>query len=476
MMQRRRLIILLMAGLFVSLITSLGVAKTLSKQEIVGEAKNFAGITLNVSMSGADVGFMQEVVSEFEQSTGINVEMMAVPDSQMYEKLMIGFMTGTAPYDSFDFMHRHKGGVAAFALDLGELNAKYGFNVSDVLPVFRPLLYYPTDAGPKTDNPRIIGFPSDGDFHVFFWRKDYFEKVGLDPNIPPADIDQLMEYAKKLNEKDLDGNGRIDYGFGPRMSRWGAHIGYSTVMNAFGIDWFCKDWKPAINSEEGIKTLEWWLSTRKYSVPNYQELSWPTMYEAFNRGDFAMMWNFTSTKQIPDLGPSVCGMSLPPRGPFGLPHNMTSGASLFAVTKQSKHPEAAYLFLRFLTCPEIHKKITLSGDGDIGVCYRYTLYDPEFQAEYMYPGGWKLVQKVCQLTQELVPAQPLCIPETKALHQEMDLQLSEAYSDQLTAKEALDKMAKTWTDIMVKGGYYNPGAPSYNPAYRKPAPDGIYLK
>ena len=94
----------------------------------------------------------------------------------------------------------------------------------------------------------------------------------------------------------------------------------------------------------------------------------------------------------------------------------------------------------------------------------------------MYPGSWKLVQEISELTKDLVPAQPLCIPETKVLHEELDLRLSEAYSDQLSAKEALDKAAKTWADIMVKGGHYNPGAPSYDPAYRKPDIDGIYLK
>ncbi|MFQ9802023.1 MAG: extracellular solute-binding protein [Clostridia bacterium] len=45
---------------------------------------------------------------------------------------------------------------------------------------------------------------------IFAYRKDLFEKAGLDPEAPPKTWDELKEYAYKLTEKEgYNHHGRI---------------------------------------------------------------------------------------------------------------------------------------------------------------------------------------------------------------------------------------------------------------------------
>jgi len=39
---------------------------------------------------------------------------------------------------------------------------------------------------------------------VFVWRKDYFEEAGLDPELPPQNWEEMLEYAEKLTITDGD--------------------------------------------------------------------------------------------------------------------------------------------------------------------------------------------------------------------------------------------------------------------------------
>lgn len=386
-----------------------GKQQSMAKDEILKLVKEkYAGETITVLCEGGEIGFMEGLLPEFERKTGVKVGTFAIPGPQLFSKLMTGFLAGRVKYDTFELRQDSKGPLSTFTLDLTELNKKYDFSISDIIPPWRTLALYPTSSGIKSENPVMIDFPYDADYHAFFWRKDYFEKVGLDPNNPPVDFDQLVEYAKKLNGRDLNGDGEIEYGFGPRMSRWGARIGFSTVLNAFGANYFEENWEPAINSPVAVKALQWWLDIRKYSVPNYQELSWNTLFEAFARGDFAMCWNFTHyyPELVTEEGKWLYGTSLPPAGSFGTPHNITDGASGYAVVKASKKKELTYLFLRYISCNETHKKLLLESNVtyDVGVAYEETLYDPEFRAKY--PKQARLVERLTKLTLQSKPVNP----------------------------------------------------------------------
>ena len=71
---------------------------------------------------------------------------------------------------------------------------------------------------------RYIGVPMSILTLALYYNKDLFQKAGLDPERPPRDFKEFIEYAKKLT-LDTDGDGRID--------QWGWMLGNSLNPNAW---------------------------------------------------------------------------------------------------------------------------------------------------------------------------------------------------------------------------------------------------
>lgn len=60
---------------------------------------------------------------------------------------------------------------------------------------------------------QLIGMPFNASTIVFYYNKDAFKEVGLDPAEPPRTLAELAEYAGKLLKKSPDGKTVLRYGF-----------------------------------------------------------------------------------------------------------------------------------------------------------------------------------------------------------------------------------------------------------------------
>ncbi len=60
---------------------------------------------------------------------------------------------------------------------------------------------------------QLIGMPFNASTIVFYYNKDAFEEVGLDPDKPPRTLSELASYAGKLLKKSADGKTVLRYGF-----------------------------------------------------------------------------------------------------------------------------------------------------------------------------------------------------------------------------------------------------------------------
>src|SRR5262252_9852954 len=50
------------------------------------------------------------------------------------------------------------------------------------------------------------GVPFQRSTIVLYWNKDLFKEAGLDPDRPPANWTEMLEFAKKLTKRDASGN------------------------------------------------------------------------------------------------------------------------------------------------------------------------------------------------------------------------------------------------------------------------------
>jgi len=99
------------------------------------------------------------------------------------------------------------------------------YDLSDYIP--RTIDYYTVDG-------TLYGMPFNVSNPVFYYNKQAFQKAGLDPNKPPATLDEVRAAAQKI----------VDTGT--------AKFGYAIKLDAWYLEqWLSKAGKPYVNNKNG---------------------------------------------------------------------------------------------------------------------------------------------------------------------------------------------------------------------------------
>ena len=168
------------------------------------QAGEFDGVTVNVmTQTGAIQEPLARRAPEFEKLTGAKINVIAVPFSDLYQKVLTDWASGTNSVDAAVFAPQWMVDYVAggYLEDIGaRVKADKAIDWPDIAPFFRD---FSSTYGGKT-----YLVPLDGDFHMLYYRTDLFEKAGLKA---PTTWAEYLEDAKKLNGTD-DGNGGKVYG------------------------------------------------------------------------------------------------------------------------------------------------------------------------------------------------------------------------------------------------------------------------
>lgn len=204
---------------------------------------------------------------------------------------------------------------------------------------------------------KIYGIPWEGATWGFFYRKDLFEKAGLDPNKPPKNWDELVEYGKKLT-LDTNNDGKIE--------QWGVEMpaaGWEPDDYFLPIIWQTgnpvakktdKGWVSTIGEATGLQALKFYYdlaNTYKIMPKEIVGKTWEDVKNDFVFGKVAMIYDGGwAVGTIRDTAKEIDGKwatALNPAGPTGVQAAMGYPNTLM-VTAQSKHKAEAYKFLEFL--------------------------------------------------------------------------------------------------------------------------------
>ncbi len=138
---------------------------------------------------------------------------------------------------------------------------------------------------------KILCLPWGTDMYALFWNKDLFEAAGLDPETPPATMEELAEFADKLTKVGADGTVE-QLGFLPDMG-WDHSDLY---INMYGGFWYNEDGtQMTANSQPVVDALLWQQQFyTNYGVDNVMAFSsgWADTYMSadypFYTGKLAM--------------------------------------------------------------------------------------------------------------------------------------------------------------------------------------------
>lgn len=203
---------------------------------------------------------------------------------------------------------------------------------------------------------RIDGIAEEGCTWALFYRKDLFEQAGLDPNHPPENWDELVEFGKALT-KDIDGDGNIDqWGYGwPVQAEnatdyWENHLWQagSEIVTYENGKWISKIAEK--EAMEGTQFMVDLVREHKISPEGLVDMNWEDVTNGFVFGNFAMMYNGAwVVLSVHNKGPEIEGKwatSFLYAGPAG---RVNRGyPNTFNILKASKAKQEAWNFLEFL--------------------------------------------------------------------------------------------------------------------------------
>ena len=167
--------------------------------------KMYDGVEINIlTFVGPQVAEpLQRRGPDFTALTGAKVNIITVPNSELYQKVLTDAASGTNAYDGYLFAPSWITDFAPAGLieDLTPyVNKDKDLQWNDIAPFFQNFNSY---------DGKIYSIPLDGDMHMVYYRIDSLKDAGLEP---PKTWDDYLAVAKALNGKDLNGDGTPDYG------------------------------------------------------------------------------------------------------------------------------------------------------------------------------------------------------------------------------------------------------------------------
>ena len=275
------------------------------------QAGEFDGVTVNIlTQTGAIQEPLQRRAPDFEKATGAKINIIAVPFSDLYQKVLTDWASGTNSVDAAVFAPQWMVDYIAggFLADLSDRIAKDpDIKQDDVGAFFR-------DFSEKY-NGKTYMVTLDGDFHMMYYRKDVLDAAGLKP---PTTWDEYLEVAKAVNGKDMNGDGQPDFGSCIAKKRNAQSYWFVTDVvgsmtqskgTSQGTFFNTKDMTPLVDNEAFRKALDFLNESTKYGPPNELNLDVSDTRPLFTSGRCALNldWGDVGTLSIDPATSKVIG-------------------------------------------------------------------------------------------------------------------------------------------------------------------------
>jgi multiple sugar transport system substrate-binding protein len=293
---------------------------------------------------------LKPYVPVFEQLIGINVGYEMIGESEMRRKRQIDLAAGSGLYD-----------VVAIGLTyVGE--AHTGNWLQDLWPLIKnpeltdPEWYKANDIGATfiqmlERDGKLLALPIGPSAPIFWYRKDLFDKYGIDVPDTYEDVIAMKEQLQKAMEDD--GLENI-YAFTTRAKRGAGRNTWTTTacIRAYGGRVFDENWNCAVNSAESVEAMSVYknMITGYGSPPGSEAMGFYEIVDMFAAGQLAsMIAGVDHIVFINDPDKSVVydkwEADLIPRGPDG---RFTSPwAWSLGINSASRKTEPAWLFLQW---------------------------------------------------------------------------------------------------------------------------------
>jgi multiple sugar transport system substrate-binding protein len=443
-------------------------------------AAPYKGVTIRgVSESTPPSNYVKEVLGPaFTEATGINVEFEATSWDQMYDKAIKDMEAKTGIYDFvyieqdiiYSYLSRNFLVDITKALKDDPKLASADFKVDN----FTTFIDYFKNADGD-----VFGVPMEAFVKVYLYRKDLFDdpknkeafkaKYGYD--LAPAkdhkqyrDIAEFFTQWGKDNDQEVWGTTVQAHTGHPAswyefFESWGPTFGvYNWGINQDG--WAATEANGgAMNSPKAKAALEYWLGLLKFAPPESTSSTWDEVAATFAAGRAAQglvygenaAWIATNADKSNVVG--KVGVALPPLEP-GVLEEAESGkgyigyydGGAFGIPFSSKNQQAALLFLQYIGQASVQADWAVAGSR---ITHQATYDDPKVKDMDAKTDGYFTLMKDDGKLFAGAPPYPFHAQVREATAPFF----YEAITGELSASDALDKMAEAAEAELKKLGY-----------------------
>jgi multiple sugar transport system substrate-binding protein len=297
-------------------------------------------------------------------------------------------------------------------------------------------------------NGKIYGLPLYGGTDALFYNPKLFQEAGLDPNKPPKTWAQLFNYAKKLTKPDKGQYGMGIYGktvHAVRIMHYMSNAGANGDILRLNRK-KNNSWDILVNSPDSLKAWEYLkrFVAEKVAPPNTVELTYPDLISLFAQGKVAMLttgpWGMATIKAANPNCEFRIAMHPTPDGQVP---KLRTAPLVTVISKDTKHPNEAYAFLKYLT---VNIGAEMAGQG-YGILTRTAANNPQVKSN----PAMKIFAQ--QQKYAYFSAQEILLPEwLKCKDQAWGPAWESMLIGSLSPKEAVKQAAKRIKEILGDKG------------------------
>ncbi len=394
---------------------------------------------------------VMQILPEFTAETGIEVEVDQLPYLKMRERQTLELSQDEGEYDLIAYVVFSKADYV-YADQLENL-AKYFMNPKlsdpsyDSDDLIDGYVYNIGFAGGnkgylegKTGS--LFGIPYGSETSILGYRKDIFEKHGLDV---PETYDELLSLACQIPD--------LEPGMGGVASRAasGHHAAHAYLLHLapLGGRIFDDAWNPTMNSAEGVAAAEALKQIVECGPEGATNFGFGEALGAFLSGDTAMFLDTTvvsgQTLDPDRAAPEVLGNVGWALHPMGTRRGSQTGGFGIGIPSNAENKEAAFLLMQWLTSKKGDKLVALAG-GNPSRFSTHTDADVNAKFPHMATFGEAL--------QHADPDWRPIIPVWGKINADLGTTLSKVLTEDLDVQEALDGVAERTRAVMEEAGYY----------------------
>ena len=415
-----------------------------------------AGTRLTIAtVNNADMIVMQKLSKEFEtQNPGIELDWVVLEENVLRERTTTDIAAKGGQFDILTIgtyetpIWGKRGWLARLDEDLPP-----SYDLDDVLK--------PVRDGLSSDG-KLYALPFVGESSFTFYRKDLFDKAGLEMPDRPR-YEDIARFARALHAPGAGVYGIVLRG----KPGWGENMGYiSTLVNTHGGRWFDEKWQPQFTSPEWKQAITFYVNLLKAHGPPGSSSNGHNECRALFANGQAAMWIDTTSAagylsdpaQSRVAGKVAFAEAPTARVPNG---NKWLWSWALAVTVSSKHQDEARRFIQWATSKEYIKLVASR--------YGWTVVPPGTRKSTYEQSEYREAAPFAPLVLEAIMAadpnhptarpvpykgiQFVGIPEFPVIGTQVGQQMASALVGNTTVEQALQTAQSTTERTLRRAGY-----------------------